>query len=207
MSFGKIIANYGDDAWRAVKTLFKNKKAADVIKGAADDVAKVADDAAKAAAKPTVPMVKQINTPAIDEFIASAPKQQAKIIGDNMTEWAGVPYRVVTKKLKSGTVVSEAHTEAGLGVKEVFNHKKSAISYFKDGKVQKAQIHTVETNRNGAVIGGSTIVKYRPTLSPVKFPGYKGNFATGLTEKANSKSWLYSEMIKAGMIPTHWINR
>ena len=203
MPFRKIIVNYGDDAVRALRAFFKNKGGANAIKAAADDVAKVADDAAKAVAKPTVPMVKQINTPAIDEFIASAPKQQAKIIGDNMTVWEGFPYRVVTKQLKSGTVVSEAHTEVGLGVKEVFNKHKSAISYFKGGKVQKAQIHTVETNGNGAVIGGSTIVKYRPTLSPVELPGYKGIFADGLTERANSQNWLYSEMEKAGMIPAH----
>jgi len=204
MSFGKIIANYGDDAWRAVKTLFKNKKAVDAIKGAADDVAKVADDAAKAVAKPTVPMVEQINTPAIDEFIASAKKQQAKIIGDNMTEWKGVPYRVVTKQLKSGTVVSEAHTEAGLGVKEVFNNHKSAISYFKDGKVQKAQIRTVETNTHGAVIGGKTIIKAGPKLSPVELPAGKKYFGPGLTERANNKSWLYQEMQLADIIPVHW---
>ncbi len=67
---------------------------------------------------------KMINCPAADEFIKSAYKQNADIISDNIVKMGYSYYRVITKRLQSGTTVAKAYGASGVEtLKEVIGRK------------------------------------------------------------------------------------
>ena len=71
-----------------------------------------------------------LHSPQADEFIASAAKQKANILSDSIVRFAEriMPYRVVTKRLPSGTTVTYAFDSNGLSYKEVISKNGRAIS-------------------------------------------------------------------------------
>lgn len=72
-----------------------------------------------------------LRSPQADEFIASAGKQNATILSDNIVRFADktAPYRVITKRLPSGTTVTQAYDFGGPRFKEVITKHGKAISY------------------------------------------------------------------------------
>lgn len=73
-----------------------------------------------------------LRSPQADTFISSATKQNAKILSDNIVrfEGSGMPYRVITKRLPSGTTIAQSFDLTGKKVfKEVITKEGVAHSY------------------------------------------------------------------------------
>ena len=72
-----------------------------------------------------------LRSPQADAFIASAGKQNATILSDNIVRLSdnAAPYRVITKRLPSGTTIAQAYDVSGPRFKEVITKHGKAISY------------------------------------------------------------------------------
>ena len=109
----------------------------------------------------------------------------------------GLPQRVITKRLPSGTIVTESFDVMGLAAKEVLGEKTNAISYFINSKL----ISSIVNKKN------MTIVQRLSHTAPARIPGYaKVDFfplsdLKGLTARANVDNKVYLALEDAGMIP------
>lgn len=121
-----------------------------------------------------------LRAPHADEFIVSTGKQNAKIISDNIVRFAdnGYPYRVITKRLPSGTTIAQAYDVAGPRFKEVITKHGKTLSY---GGV---------TGEGNAILSKNFVTGvgiYKPMYNPsskVKYVPANCNFKDGFIEKA-----------------------
>ena len=136
-----------------------------------------------------------LKSPAADEFIASAGKQNAKILSDNFVRFGddAIPVRVITKRLPSGTTVAKSFNIGGPQFKEVIKKNGAAFTY----------------NAGGSAIGGKEIevikdytagkILYKPLFQPaskvfrtVPLEGSKFiDDVVGLTETSNKYNQEY----------------
>ena len=131
-------------------------------------------------------------------------KRAGDVLSDNIMSvrqsGVGLPQRVITKRLPSGTVVTEAFDVTGLSAKEVLSDKTNAISYFINNKL----ISSIVNKKN------MTILQRTSHVPPTKIPGYaKIDFfplsdLKGMTARANADNKTYLALEEAGMIPKYF---
>ena len=81
---------------------------------------------------PVYDISKLLESPEIDRFVGNTAKQNATILSDNFVIFSSGlnPYRVITKRLPSGTTIAQAFDPTGnKAFKEVLSEKGSALSY------------------------------------------------------------------------------
>ena len=131
-------------------------------------------------------------------------KRAGDVLSDNIMSvrqsGVGLPQRVITKRLPSGTVVTEAFDVTGLSAKEVLSDKTNAISYFINNKL----ISSIVNKKN------MTLLQRTSHVPPTKIPGYaKIDFfplsdLKGMTARANADNKTYLALEEAGMIPKYF---
>ena len=131
-------------------------------------------------------------------------KRAGDVLSDNIMSarqsGVGLPQRVITKRLPSGTVVTEAFDVTGLSAKEVLSDKTNAISYFINNKL----ISSIVNKKN------MTILQRTSHVPPTKIPGYaKIDFfplsdLKGMTARANADNKTYLALEEAGIIPKYF---
>ena len=145
-----------------------------------------------------------INSPKADEFIASAAKQKANILSDNIVRFAdrAMPYRIVTKRLPSGTTVTHAFDVNGLAYKEVISKKGRAISYNASGtgrgNVALAYDYQKGFGMYKPMHATAAEAKFLPNAVEVSDPILAR--AKGMTALSNANNENYQTLLKMGMI-------
>lgn len=144
-----------------------------------------------------------LRSPQADAFIASAGKQNATILSDNIVRLAdnAAPYRVITKRLPSGTTIAQAYDVAGPRFKEVITKHGKTLSY---GGV---------TGERNAILSKNFVTGvgiYKPMYNPsskVKYVPANYNFkdgfiekAEGLTALANKNNADYQALQRMGLV-------
>lgn len=147
-----------------------------------------------------------INSPKADEFIASAAKQKANILSDNLVKFSDgtLPYRVITKRLPSGTTVTQAFDVNGLAYKEVLSKKGHALSYNASG-TGRSNVALVYDYQKGVgrykpMHATAAEAKFLPNAVEVSDPILAR--AKGMTALSNAKNPDYQALAKMGMIYT-----
>ena len=121
-----------------------------------------------------------LRSPQADAFIVSAGKQNATILSDNIVRLSDnvAPYRVITKRLPSGTTIAQAYDVSGPLFKEVITKHGKTLSY---GGV---------TGERNAILSKNFVTGvgiYKPMYNPsskVKYVPANCNFKDGFIEKA-----------------------
>lgn len=146
-----------------------------------------------------------LNSPAADTFIASTKKQGAKIIGDNVCIPAGKvqPVRVVTKRLPSGTTVSEVFDPAGQCCgKEVLHKNGRTLYYGMNYPNLEDRVILADTNKGirlyKMMYAGKGSIKTLPKNVEVKDMFLNG--IDGITEFANARNPLYQTLKDNGLV-------
>lgn len=144
-----------------------------------------------------------LRSPQADEFIASAGKQNATILSDNIVRFADktAPYRVITKRLPSGTTVTQAYDFSGPRFKEVITKQGKALSY---NGVSGSETAVLTKN----YVTGAGIYKpmYAPASKAVYTPAnanvndaFLAN-ADGITAFSNKNNKDYQTLQKMGLV-------
>lgn len=143
-----------------------------------------------------------LKSPAADEFIASAGKQKAKILSDNIVRFADntIPYRVITKYLPSGTTITKAYDVGGIQLKEVIKKNGSAYTYSSGKGIINKEIFVKKDYKTGEIL-------YKPLYLPasgVKYYTPHGlrftKQAIGMTEFSNKNNADYQALKNMGLI-------
>ena len=147
-----------------------------------------------------------IHSPQADEFIASAAKQKANILCDNIVRFAdrAMPYRVVTKRLPSGTTVTHAFDVNGLAYKEVISKKGRAISYNADGS-GRGNVALVYDYQKGNCVykpmhATAADATYIPHARQISMSDQFLNRPNGMTALSNANNENYQALLKMGML-------
>lgn len=144
-----------------------------------------------------------LRSPQADAFISSAAKQKANIVSDNIVRFSDgtIPYRVITKRLPSGTTIAQAYDVRGgeKAFKEVIS--KTGVAYSAGtGRKNVALVHDYAKG----------VGYYKPRYTEAKdvhilpHNAHVANLflenSKGLTELSNANNANYQNLKKMGMI-------
>ena len=145
-----------------------------------------------------------LRAPHADEFIASTGKQNAKIISDNIVRLSDnvAPYRVITKRLPSGTTIAQAYDVSGPRFKEVISKRSKALSY------TGAHAGSYDSCYNGRCVLVNDFVTGSSIYKPMHYPSSKAIYtpanqsvndgflsnANGLTAFSNMNNVDYKKL-------------
>lgn len=144
-----------------------------------------------------------LRSPQADAFIASAGKQNATILSDNIVRLSdnAAPYRVITKRLPSGTTIAQAYDVSGPRFKEVITKHGKTLSY---GGVTGERNAILSKN----FVTGAGIYKplYNPSSKAKYVPANSNindafiNKADGITAFSNKGNADYQALQKMGLV-------
>lgn len=147
-----------------------------------------------------------LRSPQADTFIASAAKQKAKILSDNIVDGT-IPYRVITKRLPSGTTIAQSFDLDGMRAgKEVIGKGfKSLNAHVRD--INSDQIVSLVEDY---VTGVKTYKPYKTLKATANNVQHLHNHdkvvdgfletSNGLTALANAKNADYQALKNMGMV-------
>lgn len=191
MSIGKIVSGLWKPQTRTALKVATDAVWKNVANGRASGVRGITDGAVK----------DLLNLKQADDFI----KRAGDVLSDNIMNARagaeGMQNRVITKRLPSGTVVTEVFDVNGLAAKEVIGKKVNAISMFFKDKLSKTVINKE---------GGLTIVKPQLYAKPARIAGYAKvempflSDYKGITERANAGDKVYDALLDSGLVPKWW---
>ena len=147
-----------------------------------------------------------LHSPQADEFIASAAKQKANILSDSIVRFADrtMPYRVVTKRLPSGTTVTHAFDTNGLSYKEVISKNGRAISNSANDDIHSNVSLVYNYAKDYCVYKPlhftAADATYIPYARQVSLSDHFLNRPNGMTALSNANNENYQTLLKMGMI-------
>ena len=149
-----------------------------------------------------------------DEFIKSAKKQNAQIISDNVVyfEGYGLPHRVITKRLPSGTTVAEAYEPCGIrAYKEVraIDGSKSLTHYTSASSGKRDKVWGfVYQDKTGAGKLAPAYYCYAKQVTPfpavskpdLRLIDYNAEKIAGMTEFSNANNANYQALKNMNLV-------
>ena len=138
-----------------------------------------------------------MNSPEVDKFIKQG---TSEVIGDNIVRINGsLPYRVVTKKLPTKTVVSKAFRAAGDEAYTEIIKGDGSVAY--NNRLSNCTVVMPKWCLN--TYKPCTYGKVEHIQAPIDVSRTLASDAVGLTEKANANNSLYNKLKEVGSIPVN----
>ena len=140
-----------------------------------------------------------LKSPEADQFLARTAKQNAKIISDNLVRFndGTMPFRVITKRLPSGTTIAQAFDAGGSkAFKEVISKNVKAYNY---GNAKSVVASVVQNIKKGLsyykFYGKKQILPHN-----VEIQNHFFDAAKGLTRFANANNKNYKALLDMGLV-------